>query len=284
MKKILILLGITVVCSYANSLGNISLAKVLNKYRGSEYSVLLMPQSTITSGRGDRVKEEVQKGYVRSVAELMRQVELRNIKLNLKVFSPDGSNLPQYIEQDKKAYSLLKDLLDKQVAIKDSILKDFKDVKDNLGSKTSADSIGLDEIDDSAYDVSKQKSSFKGVSPNDLFVDAFIQLSEPYNNGKVTNISKAKHPYLSASGTSVMKNVQSIYGMAFFPEKKGSIHFIKIYLVIGIIKTEEKDEVQVVVKETPLFRWDKNALYITGASGKILRQLIAGALGETFLD
>ena len=58
---------------------------------------------------------------------------------------------------------------------------------------------------------------------------------------------------------------------------------MRLYIILCNINTETKKSVQIIAKEVPTFKWDRNYLYISAATGKVLRQIVSGVLGEPFL-
>lgn len=278
MKKLVVVLFLI---SNLFAIQNISLSKLLMKFQGDEYNVLLAPKLVIVSGRKRKTRKAINIGYIRAIAELKRQLRLRDIHCNIKVFTPAGSNLPQYIEQDKKAYKILKEMLKQQIEISEQ-LKVFNTKKaPDLNKKVSANDIDIN-IDDSAFDISSDKATMNNnlvISPADAFISSFVEMSELYNQ-QVNELYKVWHPF-NINGRPVMKHVHSVFGMAFFPTKYGAIKLMRIYIFLANINTEKNKSVQIIVKEIPNFRWDRNYLYISAATGRILRQIISSVLGES---
>jgi len=266
---------------------NVSLSKVLLSFQGEEYNILLSPRQIVLSGKKKKTRKAINKGYKRAILELKRQVALRKVKLNLKIFTAKGSNLPQYQEADIQSYTLLKTMLEQQVSIREQL---FDDAELTAATKptvetTSVDDIDID-IDEDAFDISDDEASIANdsgammnISPAEAFTTGFIELSEEYNQ-EVLELYKAEHPF-KVNGKPTMKNVHSVFGMAFFPTKYGSVKMMRIYVVLCNINTENAQSVQVIAKEIPNFRWDRNYLYISSATGKLLRQIVSGVLGES---
>ncbi len=276
MKKLLFIL----LATFLTAKTNISLAKTLLQFQGDEYNILLAPKEIVVVGRKRKTKKAINKGYKRAISELKRQIRLRDIDFHLKVFTPKGSDLPQYRTQDIQAYKILKEMLKQQIAIRQQL---FKNTEIKKPKKVSAKDIGLDDIGDDAFDISNDKVKIKKqiLSPAEAFIGAYTELSELYNQ-EVTKLSDVLHPF-NINGKPVFKHVHSVFGMAFFPTKvAGSIHMIKIYIVLCNINTESDKSVQIIAKEIPPFEWDRNYLYINAATGKVLRQIISGVLGENF--
>ena len=263
---------------------NVSLAKLLIQFQGGEYNMLLAPKQIVAPGRYHRTRKAIDKGYKRAVAEIIRIVRMENLHLNLKSFSPKGSNLPQYIKEDKQTYKILKDMLEAQVKFRESLKDEFQQAtpipKKSKNTHISADDI---DVNDDAFDITNYKPNsgeMNNISPAEIFTTAFVELSELYNQ-EVLQLSKALHPF-NVRGRPEMKPVHSVFGMAFFPTKYGAVKMMRIYIVLCIINTESAKSTQIIVKEIPEFRWDRNYLYISGATGKILRQIISGVLGRSF--
>lgn len=257
------------------------------KFQGNEYNMLLAPKLVIISKKRPKTEKAIQKGFKRSISETMRQVKLRDIALNLKVFTPQGSNLEQYRDEDTKSYEILKQALNQQITLREALLDKLTSAK-KYNKKTKKNNIDADdiklEISDDAFDISDDEITNnlnEVISPADAFIGSFVELSELYNN-EVLQLHKAKHPFLN-NGRPMLKTVHSVFGMAFFPTKYGSIKMMKIYIVLCNINTESEKSMQIIAKEIPNFRWDRNYLYINAATGKMLRQIISGVLGETFL-
>lgn len=209
---------------------------------------------------------------------------MRNLQLNLKSFSPKGSNLPEYRKEDAKSYWILKNMLEAQVKFRESLKDVFtqpkKEPKEEKKGAVTADDIDID-LGDDAFDITDDKADvgeMQNISPAEIFKTAFIEMSELYNQ-EVLQLSKALHPF-NVKGKPKMKPVHSVFGMAFFPTKDGAVKKMRIYLVLCNINTETPQGVQIIAKEVPEFRWDRNYLYISGATGKVLRQIISGVLGE----
>lgn len=267
---------------------NVSLSKLLIRFQGDEYNMLLAPKQVVVPGRYKKTRKAINKGYKRAVLEIIRLVRMKNLQLNLKSFSPKGSNLPQYIEEDKQSYDILKNMLEAQVKFRESLqdvfqkpVKKEQTKKEESSGSITADDIDVD-IDDSAFDITEDKmdvGEMENISPAEIFKTAFIEMSELYNQ-EVLQLSKALHPF-NVKGKPKMKPVHSVFGMAFFPTKDGAVKKMRIYIVLCNINTETAQGVQIVAKEIPEFRWDRNYLYISGATGKMLRQIISGVLGET---
>ena len=263
---------------------NVSLSKLLIQFQGGEYNMLLAPKQIVAPGRYHRTRKAIDKGYKRAVAEIIRIVRMKNLHLNLKSFSPNGSNLPQYIKEDKQTYKILKEMLEAQVKFRESLKDEFQQAtstpKKSESNHVSADDIDVD-LDDNAFDITDDKADsgeMKNISPAEIFTTAFVELSELYNQ-EVLQLSKALHPF-NVRGKPKMKPVHSVFGMAFFPTKDGAVKKMRIYIVLCNINTESAQSVQIIAKEVPEFRWDRNYLYISGATGKMLRQIISGVLGE----
>ncbi|NPA65871.1 MAG: hypothetical protein GXO11_03215 [Epsilonproteobacteria bacterium] len=282
-----LLLALMLMGSLVFAKDNVSLAKTLMGFEGDEYNMLLFPMKVVVKGKKKKTIKAITKGYKRAIAELTRQVKLRDINLHLKVFTKRGSNLPQYKEQDIQSYEILKQMLDQQVSIREQLFEDSQEVATakNQPANVTADEIDVD-IDDSAFDISDDKVTLDNgsggsmqVSPEDAFITGFVEMSELYNQ-EVLQLYKALHPF-NVEGKPEMKPVHSVFGMAFFPTKYGSVKMMKIYVVLCSIGTEEAQSVQVIAKEIPNFKWDRNYLYISAATGKVLRQIIAGVLGES---
>jgi len=276
MKKIILFM---LFGSFMYGLQNVSLSKLLLKFKGDEYNMLLAPKEVILAGKKRKTRKQINRGYKRAIREIMRQLYLRKLDFNIKAFGPNGSNVKEYQEEDKEAYKILKEMLKVQINLRKQIFTDTPSDNTPIKTKTTAGNIDFD-IGDDAFDISEEKNSNMVVSPADAFKESFIELSELYNQ-QVLELYKALHPF-NIKGKTVKKRVNSIFGMAFFPDIDGSIHIIKIYLILGIINSESEKSVQIIVKEIPSFIWDRNALYISGATGKVLRQLISNILGESF--
>ena len=280
MKRLLILL---LMVSYLFSLQNISLTRILKQFQGDEYNILIAPKLIVVSGRKRKTRKAINKGYIRAILELRRQLRLKDINCNMKAFSKNGSNLPQYINQDKKAYWILKDMLKQQIDIREQLNINFSQPKQSnkqIKKKISAKDIDID-MDDSAFNISDDKVNLKNqvISPAEAFVSSFIELSSLYNQ-EVNELYKVWHPF-NIDGKPVMKHVHSVFGMAFFPTKYGAVKLMRIYVVLANINTEKGKSVQIIAKEIPNFVWHRNYLYINAATGKILRQIISTTLGET---
>jgi len=280
MKRLLILL-LTV--SYLFSLQNISLTRILRQFKGDEYNILIAPKLIVVSGRKRKTRKAINKGYVRAILELKRQLRLKGINCNMKAFSKNGSDLPQYINQDKKAYWILKDMLKQQIDIREQLNIDFSQPKQSnkqIRKKISAKDIDID-IDDSAFNISNDKVNINNqvISPAEAFISSYIELSSLYNQ-EVNELYKVWHPF-NINGKPVMKHVHSVFGMAFFPTKYGAVKLMRIYVILANINTEKGKSVQIIAKEIPNFVWHRNYLYINAATGKILRQIISTTLGET---
>jgi hypothetical protein len=275
--------------THSFAIENISLSKTLIKFQGDEYNILLAPKMTVTSGQKNKTRKAINKGYIRAISELKRQIKLKDIQCNLKIFTQRGSSLPQYKTQDIQAYKLLKQMLNQQVTIREQLEEEFskslkKDVK-QLKEKVSVDDIDID-IDDDAFDISDEETqisennSMLNISPAEAFTTGYIELSELYNQ-EVLQLYKTLHPF-KINSRPMMKHVHSVFGMAFFPTKYGSVKLMRVYIVLATINTEKDKSVQIIAKEIPNFRWDRNYLYINAATGKVLRQIISGILGKTF--
>ena len=261
---------------------NISLTRTLLQFQGKEYNLLLFPAYIVTDGKKRKTKRAIRKGFARGVSELMRQINLRGIDVHLKAFSPKGSNLPQYLTQDKEAYKLLKHMIEMQVKIRSDLEDQMQDVtptNNEINTKVNVDDI---ELDDNAFDISDADISTNNtvITPEKAFINSYIELCELYNS-QVLELYKALHPF-NIKGKPVKKRVHSLFGMAFFPTKLGSIHMMRIYIILVNINTESAQSVQIIVKDIPNFEWDRNYLYISAATGKIIRQIIAGVVGKTF--
>ena len=287
MRVFLLLVALTTLGFSAN---NISLSKLLVKFQGNEYNILLAPKHVVISGKGRKTKKAINKGYKRAVSELIRTVGMKDLDLNIKSFNSRGSNLVQYKEQDSETYEILKEMLTVQVTLSESINLDTSlstSSKESVSASVSADDIDIDNMDfsDDAFDISDDEvsatGSMKNISPSEAFTSSFVEMSELYNQ-EVLQLFNAKHPFL-VKGVPKMKPVHSVFGMAFFPTKEGSIKYMRLYIVLCNINTEEDQSTQIIAKEIKEFRWDRNHLYISGATGKILRQIVSGVLGESFL-
>ena len=276
MRKIVLFMLFS---SLMYGLQNVSLSRLLLKFKGDEYNMLLAPKEVVVAGKKRKTRKAINKGYKRAIREIMRQLYLRKLDFNVKAFGPNGSNVKEYQEEDKEAYEILKEMLKTQINLRGQIFSSIPKENTPIKTKTTADDIDLD-IGDDAFDISKEKTSNMAVSPSDAFRESFIELSELYNQ-QVLELYKALHPF-NIKGKTVKKRVNSVFGMAFFPDKDGSVYIIKIYLFLGIINSESQNSVQIIVKEIPNFIWERNALYISGATGKVLRQLISNILGESF--
>lgn len=271
-----------------NAKSNVSLAKVLLGFQSEEYNVLLSPRQIVMSGKKRKTRKAINKGYKRAIMELKREVKLREVKLNLKIFTARGSNLPQYQDRDINSYTLLKSMLEQQVSIREQIFDTSSGgniAPTELKKTTSVDDIDMD-IGDDAFDISDDKGevadsksgALMNISPAEAFQTGFIELSEQY--GEVLQLHKVLHPF-KINGKPKKKNIHSVFGMAFFPTKYGSIHTMRVYVVLCNINTETDKSVQIIAKEIPNFKWDRNRLYISAATGKIIRQIVSGVLGES---
>ncbi len=288
MKIFLILITLS---SFLFGVDNVSLSKLLVKFQGNEYNILLAPKHIVTHGRGKKTKKAINKGYKRAVSELIRIVRMRDIELNLKIFSKNGSTLDQYKEQDSQTFEILQEMLVAQVTISESINFDTQSTPttSNVNSAVTADDIDMDmDFGDDAFDISDESAtsstsgaSMTNISPAEAFTASFVEMSELYNQ-EVVQLHQALHPF-DVKGEPKMKDIHSVFGMAFFPTKNGSIKSMRIYMVLCNINTEEDSSVQIIAKEIKEFRWDRNHLYISGSTGKILRQIISGVIGESFL-
>ncbi len=276
--------------SIALSKENVSLSKILFQFQGSEYNVLVSPKQVVIAGKKKKTRKAVSKGFKRAVLELVRQVKLHKIDFNLKIFTPKGSNLRQYKKQDTRSYYLLKNMLEQQVTIREAIFSEdeinqHSKVKvENINTKVDADDIDID-LDDSAFDISEELvgevGSMKNVSPSEAFVQNFIEIGEQYNQ-EIIKLTDVVHPF-NVAGKPEMHNINSVFGMAFFPSKYGSIKMIKVYVVLANLNTEKAKSAQIIVKEINPFRWDRNYIFISAETGKVLRQIISSVLGEPFL-
>lgn len=263
---------------------NVSLSKTLLKFQGEEYNMLLFPHHVVATGKKKKTRKAIKKGYSRAVSELMRQISIRGINLNLKAFTSRGSNLKQYKQEDSESYDILKDMIKMQVQIRESIFEEIADIKTETTKTTlSADDIDID-IGDDAFDISEDEVTTEDnqvISPAEAFTSGYVELSSLYNN-QVLELYKALHPF-NIKGKPSMKNVHSVFGISFFPTKDGRIKMMKMYIVLANINTESKQSVQIIVKDIPTYQWDRNYLYISAATGKVIRQIVSGVLGEPFL-
>ena len=293
MKKILLLSIFIVSVVFAKD--NVSLSRSLLKFQGDEYNMLLFPKEVVVVGKKKKTRRAINKGYKRAISELTRQVRLRNLDVNIKIFTHNGSTLPQYKKEDKKSYELLKNMMQQQIALRKQLFLDAPVKKSDNQQQTivqSADDVNIDDLGDEdygddAYDISADEANIDDgsgklmkIDAESAFISGYSELVENYYNEEVLSISKAKHPF-DVNGMVKMKNVHTVFGMAFFPTKYGSIKMMNIYVVLCNIKTEEDDAAQIIVKEIPNFKWDRNYLYISAATGKMLRQIISGILGES---
>ncbi len=287
--RYLILLISSVTLSFA--LQNTSLAKRLIGFQGDQYNMLLAPPKIVTTGHQRKTRKAIYKGFKRAISEMIRQLRLRGKDVNIKGFMKEGKGaLPQYQDADARTFEILDELMSVQITVKEAFQDDEEMKKSSTQVsqtvKVSADDIDLD-IDDSAFDISDEKVEKKTgagvqiVDAKDAFKDAFKELSEGYGQD-VLRFSDVKHPFL-VKGEPKMLNVHSVFGMGFFPTKNGAIKQIKIYVILCLINTEEDDSVEIIVKPVPTFRWDRNHLYISGATGKILRMIVSQVLGEPLL-
>jgi hypothetical protein len=274
-------------------LQNTSLAKRLIGFQGDQYNVLLAPKQIVVTGKKKKTRKAINKGYKRAVSEMIRQLRLRGMDVNFKGFHPSlgDPRLPQYMDQDVESYTILDNLMAAQITVKEAYQDDaqMKQSSTEVSStvQVSADDIDLD-IDDSAFDISEEtvqtKTSSGAIAPvnaKDAFRDAFREMSEQYNQ-EVLSFADVVHPF-AVEGEPKMLNVHSVFGMGFFPTKNGAVKQIKIYVILCIINTEEADSVEIILKPIPTFRWDRNYLYISGATGKILRMIVSQVLGEPLL-
>ena len=289
MIRLLLIIAILSSGVYAKS--NVSLSKVLMRFQGEEYNVLLSPRQIILSGKKAKTRKAINKGYKRAILELKRQVKLRGLDFNLKIFTGRGSNLPQYIDQDIESYVLLKMMLEQQVSIREQLFDESQAksvTKTNVNERVSVDDIDIGDIGDDAFDISEDEASIEdksgtmmNISPAEAFTTGYVELSELYNQ-EVLQLHSAKHPF-KIKDKPAMRNVHSVFGMAFFPTKYGSVKMMRVYVVLCNINTETAQSVQIIAKEIPNFKWDRNYLYISAATGKMLRQIVSGVLGEPFL-
>lgn len=262
---------------------NISLSKTLLRFQGEEYNTLLFPHHVVVNGKKRKTKIAISKGYKRAIRELERQVARKGVSLNIKGFNKNGSNLPQYIEQDAESYALLKEMIRMQVEIRESIFEDVLDIpEEKTKVNVSADDIDLD-LDD-AFDISNDKGKTENdklLSPAEAFSSGYVELSENYN-AQVLELHKVKHPF-NINGKPMMKKVHSVFGLSFFPTKNGRIKMMKLYVILVNINSESAKSVQIIAKDVPNFQWDRNYLYISAVTGKVIRQIVSGVLGEPFL-
>jgi len=246
MLRCLILI-ITALSFSVHAAENVSLSKVLMKFQGDEYNMLLAPKQVVINKKKRKTEKAIQKGFSRSISEVMRQVKLRDIALNLKVFTPRGSNLEQYRDEDTKSYSILKEALNQQVTLREALFdKLMSKTTNNKASNINVDDIKL-EISDDAFDISDDEvidNLNEVISPADAFIGSFVELSELYNN-EVLQLHKVKHPFLN-KGKPNLKPVNSVLGMTFFPTKYGSIKMMKIYVVLCNINTESDKGIQIL--------------------------------------
>ena len=270
--------------SLAIAKDNVSLSKVLLRFQGEEYNMLLFPHHIVAQGKKRKTKKAIAKGYSRAISELTRQIAIRGIDLNIKAFSKRGSNLDQYEEEDTDTYFILKDMINMQVQIREDIFEDLineeKEDDVNVDEKVSADDI---EMDDMVIEISDDEATVDGevMSPSDAFVSGFVELSEQYNN-QVLKLSQVLHPF-NINGKPVNKNIHSVFGISFFPDKIGRIKMMKMYIILANIDTETNQSVQIIAKDISSFQWDRNYLYISAATGKMIRQIVSGVIGEPFL-
>jgi len=284
MKYILVLFLI-LATSHAKT--NVSLSKLLLKFQGDEYNILVAPEYIVTAGKKKKkTNKAIKKGFNRSLKEVMRLVRQKELELNIKGFSKRGSGLPQYEDADIETYHLLKDMLKAQVILEEAFKEDA-DIQavsnTDMEASVSSDDIDID-IDDSAFDISDdvaQTGSMIDVSPEDTFKSSFRDIEEVYQGPDTLYMYQVLHPF-NMGGEPKMKNIHSVFGMAFFPTKNGALKNMRIYIILSNIKTEE-DGAQIIAKEIKEFRWDRNHLFISGATGRVLRQVISGVLGEPFL-
>jgi hypothetical protein len=272
---------------------NISLSKVLIRFQGGEYNMLLSPKQVVLTGKKKKTRKAINKGYKRAIAELKRQVQIRGMSFNLKIFTSSGSGLPQYEEKDIKTYGILKEMLNQQASIReqlfDETIQPVQSTQATATATATADSVDMDmDLGDDAFDISDDEASIKkddgkilNISPAEAFTAGFLELSELYNQS-VIQLSKALHPF-KIKGRVAMRNVHSVFGIVFFPSKHGSIKQMRMYVVLCNINTENDQSVQIIVKEIPNFKWDRNYLYISAATGKILKQIVSGVLGKPLL-
>jgi hypothetical protein len=282
MKKIIVMIFL-LFSDLAIAKDNVSLSKILLKFQGGEYNMLLFPPDLVIEGKKRRTRKAINKGYMRALDELVRQIEMRGIALHIKSFNQNGSTLPQYRKQDKKSYKILKQMMTMQVKIREDIFDDEKQTKSNknINKKVNANDINVNL--DNVFDISNDKTDNIGevLSPSEAFISGFVEMSELYN-AQVLKLSDALHPF-DIKGKPVMKHVHSVFGIAFFPYEIGRIKMMRMYIILAVINTEKNKSVQIIAKNIPSFEWDRNYLYISAATGKIIRQIVSSVIGEPFI-
>lgn len=198
MKIILIVLMLS---SLVSAKSNVSLSKLLVKFQGNEYNLLLAPKHIVMSSKKKKTKKALNKGYKRAVSELIRLVRIRDLDLNIKGFKSSGSNLKQYMDKDSQSYEILKEMLIAQVTLSESFKEDeeLSAISSNISKKVSASDIDIDmDLGDDAFDITEDKAttgSMINVSPAEAFSTSFVEMSELYNQ-EVLELSKALHPLM----------------------------------------------------------------------------------------
>jgi len=285
MKKVVI---ISLLCSISFAITNSTLSKTFSKFRGDEYNLLVAP-SYISKG-GKRTKRAIMEGFFDAIDEVKGIVKRNNINALLKEFpGPDEkeesvSNIsPSYIHYfqiDKQMYELLKELI-KTLSENDRTISTTIKKDKSMNSESNSLDTG-DNLDD-FQDISEQTitTSDGQISTEEIFINQIRKLSKNYlpnEDINSINLSDLSHPFIIGNSYE-WKKINGLFGIAFYPQKRGSLKVLGMDIILIHINSELKDRANVIIRNIKPFSWHRNSALIAGRINKTLKQIISQALG-----
>lgn len=233
MQKLISTIILFYMFSYTTIQADSTISNIWNSFTQKEYNILLAP-SAIRTVEGKQ-RKSINKVYKKVLKELVRQDKMKNIELNLKVFSAKrGGGLEQFKDADIKSYYILKNMLERQV-----YLYTGEDIPSEIKDEDSFD------FDFSLIDEPSVKKTIP--KQTEIFSSSFMELSELYNQ-EVIELNNAKHPF-RVKGDPVMKRVDAILGLYFHAINDKEV---QVTIVFNDIDKNSGDVRSIIKRITPI--------------------------------
>ncbi len=300
--------------SYAAT--NIALSEFLNEIRGSSFNMYVAKDHIVgLNPRYKKTQKAIRSGYGKEMRNM--RILLKRLQINAQLRAPGLQNdLPQFRGLDAKTKKQLLKLVTIQTELWDKKLGDAPFEIETSSNKIESDNTnvaldddigadldfdeGLIETTDDTFSSNAGEIVDPGQVANDIFIEIGNLYSPKFMGGQVSVYKDGKLIQKTLDGGEILDMqdifvpynlnglprplpLHAVFGTAFLPDKEGAIHMMRMYIYVFTNDPETK-KVRIAVKPVKKFRWDRNEYYISAATGSILREIFAQALGLKIED
>ena len=288
MRKVLMFI---LFLSYSFAVPSLTLSRTFSHFRGDEYNLLIAPPY-ISKG-GKRTKQAIMEGFFDAVDEVRGIIKRNDINALLKEFpapdTPDDKvanispSYTKFFDVDKKMYDELKDLIHTLSENDRKVSRIIAQQENSVNDNNNSNSLDTGDDMDDFEDISEESiaSSDKQISTEDVFINKIRKLTKEYFPDKDVhsiNLSELPHPFI-VGNTYKKKHISGLFGIAFYPQKRGSLKVLGMDILLIHINTELDNRATVIIRNIKPFAWHRNPALIAGRINATLKQIISQALG-----